>query len=285
MASGSGTKLRAFGELIRLDLTFGAGFFLVAGEIVALGGMPPLSIAVPGFFALFFISGSANISNDYFDREVDRINLPTRPLPSGRVSVRELWVLFSLCSVIGLACAWLLGPVVFALSVSFWALSLLYNIRLKEYGVFGNLVVATCVGMTVILGGIAAGVVNGVVVTLGLLAFFFDMGEEIAADAMDVKGDEVRSSASLAKSRGRAPALRLSAVFFGIFLALSLVPYAGGWLGTDYLILVGLLDLFIIGCVLALVRSPTTDEGRVQIRRLYLVWGAFMVVFALSRVL
>lgn len=285
MVSGIGAKLRAYGELIRLDLAFGAGFFVVAGEIAALGGVPPLPLAAFGFFALFFISGSANISNDYFDREVDRINLPSRPLPSGRVSVQELWALFAVCSAIGLACAWLISPVVFGLSLFFWALSLLYNIRLKEFGVSGNLVVATCVGMTVILGGIAAGAVNGIVVTLGLLAFFFDLGEEIAADAMDVKGDEARSSASLAKQRGREFALRLSASFFGIFWALSFLPYAAGWLGVDYLVLALALDLFMAWCVLSLVRSATTDDGRVQIRRLYLAWGVFMVVFAISRVL
>lgn len=278
-------KLRAYGELIRLDLAFGAGFFLVAGEIFSLGGMPPFSLVVPGFFSLFLISGSANISNDYFDREVDRINLPSRPLPSGRVSVQELWTLFFICSATGLASAWLISPEVFILVLFFWVLSLLYNIRLKEYGIFGNLVVATCVGMTVILGGIAAGAVNGVVLTFGLLAFFFDLGEEIAADAMDMKGDEARSGQSLAGKRGRTPALWFAAFFFFIFWILTIVPYAAGWLGKDYLILTALLDLFMIGCVLSLVRSVGTEEGRVQIQRLYLGWGVFMVVFALSRVL
>ncbi|HUT38983.1 MAG TPA: UbiA family prenyltransferase [Methanoregula sp.] len=99
-----------------------------------------------GFLALFFISGSANISNDYFDRDVDRINLPTRPLPSGRISVRELWILFFLFTTAGLAAAALLGPLVLALVAVFWGIALLYNMKFKEYGVFGNLIVATCVG-------------------------------------------------------------------------------------------------------------------------------------------
>lgn len=285
MASGIVTKLMTCAELIRIDLAFGAGFFLVAGEIFALGGIPPVPLVFFGFFALFFISGSANISNDYFDCGVDRINLPARPLPSGRITVRELVLLFAVCSATGLACAWLIGPVVFLLSAFFWALSLLYNIRLKEYGPAGNLVVATCVGMTVILGGIAAGAVNGVVIVFGFLAFFFDLGEEIAADAMDTKGDEVRSGRSFAASRGRSFALRLSSLFFLIFWALTFVPLAAGWLGADYLVLAAALDLFMIWCVAALVRSGSAEEGRVQVRRLYLGWGVFMVVFVLSRIL
>lgn len=92
----TGSKLSACADLIRIDLALGAGFFLVAGQILATGGLPPTGPVLLGFLTLFFISGSANISNDSFDRDVDRINLPSRPLPSGRISVRELWTLFSL---------------------------------------------------------------------------------------------------------------------------------------------------------------------------------------------
>ncbi len=49
MGFGIGTKLRACAELIRLDLAFGAGFFLVAGEILAAGGLPPLRLGSPVF--------------------------------------------------------------------------------------------------------------------------------------------------------------------------------------------------------------------------------------------
>lgn len=151
MKPGIRAKLRACAELIRLDLALGAGIFFVAGEILAFGGLPPLSRVLPGFMSLFFISGSANISNDYFDRDVDRINLPTRPLPSGRISVRELWVLFLIFSIAGLTTAAFLGPLVLALIIIFWGLALLYNIRLKASGFMGNLIVATCVAMTFVL--------------------------------------------------------------------------------------------------------------------------------------
>jgi hypothetical protein len=45
--------------------------------------------------------------------------------------------------------------------------------------------------MTFIFGRITAGAINGVVMTFAILSFFFDLGEEIAADAMDVKGDQL----------------------------------------------------------------------------------------------
>jgi geranylgeranylglycerol-phosphate geranylgeranyltransferase len=76
MAYGTNTRLRASAKLIRMDLARGAGFFLVTGEILATGGRPPAGKALSGFLTLFFISGSAYIPNDYFERDVDRISLP-----------------------------------------------------------------------------------------------------------------------------------------------------------------------------------------------------------------
>jgi geranylgeranylglycerol-phosphate geranylgeranyltransferase len=103
---------------------------------------------------------------------------------------------------VGLASAALLGPTVLALAAAVWGVALLYNVRLKEAGLFGSQVVAFCVSMTVIFGGAAAGAVNGLVLTFGALAFLFDLGEEIASNAMDVEGDSLRSSRSIAARSG-----------------------------------------------------------------------------------
>jgi geranylgeranylglycerol-phosphate geranylgeranyltransferase len=285
MTSSTVTKIRASADLVRMDLALGAGFFLVAGEILAAGGLPPIHQVLLGFLTLFFISGSANISNDYFDREVDRINLPSRPLPSGRISVRELLVLFVLFTAAGLTTAAFLGSLVLALVSFLWVIAFLYNMKLKESGFFGNLIVATCLGMIFILAGILAGTLNGVVLTFAALAFFFDLGEEIAGDAMDVKGDQVRSSKSLAKRWGRDRAMRISGLMFGVFVLLTLLPFLMGWLGYDYLILIAITDLWMIFCSRNLMRCQMIEEGRVQIRRLYLAWGLFVFVFAVTRIL
>jgi len=285
MVRSTGIKLRAYGELIRLDLAFGAGFFVIAGEVFATGGLPPIPLIAAGFIALLFISGSANIANDYFDREVDRINRPLRPLPSGRVTVREVWALFALASGIGIAAAAFLGPQVLVPAVLLWGLSFLYNLRIKEYGFFGNLVVAFCVGMTVIIGGLAAGNPGGIVLVFGALAFFFDLGEEIAADTMDLEGDQVRSSRSIAGTRGRTFSLLLSMLPFGIFIALVPVPFFLGRAGYGYLAIAAAFDLWMIWCVVNLAADRSIAEGHAWIRRLYLSWGIFMIAAVISSLL
>ncbi|WP_245920498.1 UbiA family prenyltransferase [Methanospirillum stamsii] len=278
-------KLFACADLIRMDLAIGAGFFLVAGEILVTGGLPPIQQVILGFLTLFFISGSANISNDYFDREVDKINLPSRPLPSGWITIRELWAFFSLFTILGFVTASLLGPEVLILVFLLWGIAFFYNMKFKECGFFGNFIVAFCLGMIFILAGILAGTINGVILTFAGLAFFFDLGEEVASDVMDVKGDEIRSSKSIAKRWGKDKAMVVSGLMFVVFFLLTLIPFLMGWLWYDYLILALIMDLWMIICVIKLMRNETTDKGRVQIRRLYLTWGLFVFVFAFSRIL
>jgi geranylgeranylglycerol-phosphate geranylgeranyltransferase len=278
-------KARAILDLVRMDLVFGAGIFVVAGEIFGLGGLPPLKAALLGFLTGFFISGSANISNDYFDRDVDRINSPGRPLPSGRISAVELWTLSFLFAAAGLAAAALLGSLVLVLAAAVWGIALLYNMRFKEMGLLGNLTVAFCVAMTVIIGGATIGVINGIVLTFAALAFLFDLGEEIAADAMDVIGDELRSSKSIAKRKNKNYALRLSGVIFIIFIILSFLPFLMGWLGYVYLLLIVVTDLCISYLSSRLILSNTIEEGRIQIRRLYLTWGMFVLAFIFTRLI
>ena len=76
-------KARGILQILRPELPFAAGVCVILGEIVALGGLPPFREAMLGFVCGFFLSGSAIVLNDYFDLEVDRVNTPERPLPSG----------------------------------------------------------------------------------------------------------------------------------------------------------------------------------------------------------
>ena len=42
-----------------------------------------------GFFTGFLLCAAAMAINDYYDRGIDAVNEPTRPIPSGLVTVRE----------------------------------------------------------------------------------------------------------------------------------------------------------------------------------------------------
>ena len=102
---------------------------------------------------------------------------------------------------------------------------------------------------------------------------------------MDVKGDVLRSSSSIAKRKGRVYALHLSAGILAIFILLTLIPFLMGWLGYSYLLLILAADLLMASFSYRLIRSSTIEEGRSAIRHLYLTWGMFVAAFILANLI
>lgn len=93
------------------------------------------------------VCGTSQAANDWFDRHVDAINEPQRPIPSGRVPGRWglglaiVWTALSL--VVGaLLGVWVLVATVFGLALA-WAYSA-PPFRLKLNGWFGNTAVGLC---------------------------------------------------------------------------------------------------------------------------------------------
>ena len=93
------------------------------------------------------ICGTSQIVNDWFDRHVDAINEPDRPIPSGRVP-GKLGLYFAIVwTTLSLAVAALLGPWVMAAAVVGVLLAWAYSappFRLKKNGWWGNAAVGLC---------------------------------------------------------------------------------------------------------------------------------------------
>ena len=114
-----------------------AGGLLFDDWAVILGGV---LLAGP------LVCGSSQVVNDWFDRHVDAINEPHRPIPSGRVPGRwGLWFAI-VWSALSMAVAWQLGPWVFGATVVGMVLAWAYSAppRLKRNGWWGNTAVAAC---------------------------------------------------------------------------------------------------------------------------------------------
>jgi chlorophyll synthase len=85
--------------------------------------------------------------NDWFDRHVDAINEPNRPIPSGRMPGRWGLYIAILWSLLSLGCAAALGSWVLSAAVGGLGLAWAYSappIRLKQNGWWGNLACAIC---------------------------------------------------------------------------------------------------------------------------------------------
>src|SRR4030043_124773 len=93
---------------MRLKNSIIMGLAVLIGEIIAYPGLF-LQPAVFGFLTAFTLTGAAMAINDYFDRYVDAVNEPERPLPKGLVSPGSAVSFSAFLSVLGLASAFVLG--------------------------------------------------------------------------------------------------------------------------------------------------------------------------------
>jgi chlorophyll/bacteriochlorophyll a synthase len=93
------------------------------------------------------VCATSQAVNDWFDREVDAINEPHRPIPSGRIPGR--WGLYVAIAwtLLSLVAAWALGPWVFAAAAVGLVLAWAYSappLRLKQNGWWGNAACGLC---------------------------------------------------------------------------------------------------------------------------------------------
>jgi chlorophyll synthase len=141
------------------------------------------------------ICATSQAVNDWYDRHVDAINEPNRPIPSGRIPGR-----WGLRIAVGwtsgsLLLAWSLGPWVFNAAALGMALAWAYSappLRLKQRGWWGPASVALCyegltwfTGATVMRGGFP----NGKIVLVAALYSFGAIGIMVLNDFKAVEGD------------------------------------------------------------------------------------------------
>jgi geranylgeranylglycerol-phosphate geranylgeranyltransferase len=277
-------KIKGLIELLRPELPFAAGICVIIGEIITLGNLPSLSELFLGFMWGFFLSGSAMILNDFFDIEVDKVNAPNRPLPSGLISSSTAIVFTIIITLLGLVASFFINRVAILLYIIFWVIGFLYNWKLKEKRLLGNLFVSSSVAITIILGGVVVGNPwNKAVVIFSTMLFIFDLGEEIAADAMDIEGDKKRNIKSIAILMGREKALYISFLLFIIYVVLSFLPVILGLFGISYLIVISLTNIMILFWGIKLIKSQTIKEGRIYVRRLYLsgILGLLLIIVSM----
>jgi geranylgeranylglycerol-phosphate geranylgeranyltransferase len=194
--------------------------------------------------------------------------------------------LFAAASAAGLAAAARLGAVPLAIGAAFWLAGLLYNWKLKETGLPGNLTVSACLAALFVFGGAAAGAPwQPLVWSFAGIIFFFDLGEELGGGVMDMEGDRVRGTRSVALRLGRRTALLLACLAFAVSITIGLLPLLLGWLRALDFLPILVMDGLVIFFTTRLVRSRTPREGRASLRGNSLGASLCLLVFVLLRLM
>jgi chlorophyll synthase len=176
------------------------------------------------------VCASSQAVNDWFDRHVDAINEPNRPIPSGRMPGRWGLGIAIAWTVLSLFWATLMGPWGFAACALAIALSWAYSappVRLKNNGWCGNS--AWLTGTAVMLGGAWPGPHS---VALALLYSVGAHGIMTLNDFKAIEGDRRMGVASLPVQLGAHGAARMACLFMlvpQVVVALLLAHWQLPW--------------------------------------------------------
>lgn len=148
-------KLLGFLRLARPANIVTAISDILAGVAIAgyATGVFQLSDAVLLVVATIGLYGGGVVFNDFFDADLDRIERPERPIPSGLISSKEAGVLGTLLLMAGVAAAFGVSAFpsgVIALLIAIAAL--VYDKWGKHHSIFGPLNMGLCRGLNLLLG-------------------------------------------------------------------------------------------------------------------------------------
>ena len=153
-------RLTAFLRLIRPINCLMMGFAIIIGASLASGDFlssQTLSKLLLGFITAFTLTGASMAINDYYDREIDAINEPSRPIPSGLVKPREALIFALFLTLAGFLAASLTSVQCLIIAVIAWIIFVTYTTRGKRTGLPGNFLVSACVAIPFIYGSFTVG--------------------------------------------------------------------------------------------------------------------------------
>ena len=236
-------------------------------------------------------SGTCQMLNDYFDRDLDEINEPWRPIPGGEISLKSATILIAVWSILSIVVGYLIHPLI-ALYVVIGIINAhLYSanpIKLKKRLWAGNIIVAVSY---LVIPWIAGEIAYNPEFTLQSLspslvvATLFTIsstGTMTINDFKSVEGDRQIGVKTLPVAFGDRNAATIAAVLIntGQLLASAYMFMLGQ---TTFALIVALLIIPQFYMQFSLVKSPKTMDVRYNaIAQNFLVAGMLVCALAIK---
>ncbi|MBI2648874.1 MAG: geranylgeranylglycerol-phosphate geranylgeranyltransferase [Thaumarchaeota archaeon] len=240
------------------------GFAVIVGAFVSKAQSLTFQNLFLGFLTGFSICAYSMVINDIYDIEVDRVNQPNRPLPSGRMTGRGARFLSIFMLGIGVISSIFTGLLLaVAVALAYAILSWTYNFRAKKYGLVGNVIVASSLAIPFIYGGVVAvgEILNSLLLFMALTSFLAGVGREVVKAMADTAGDAKRGVRSVAISRGMGSASAVGAVLFLLAIVTSIIPVIEGLASEFYMFGVLIPDIIFIYLAVSILRRPVPENA------------------------
>jgi 4-hydroxybenzoate polyprenyltransferase len=280
---------------------------MASGGLTAIGAAPRESwswwlVIYPALGALMaaVLNAASNGLNQIFDLEIDRINKPKRPLPSGRLSLREAWVFTGVTFAAAWMLAWLVAPrgrhECFWLVVAATAITSLYSVppfRTKRLGIWANVTIAIPRGaMLKVAGWSSVKTIVGIEPWyIGAIFGLFLLGATTTKDFADMEGDRLGGCRTLPIQFGvRRAAWMISPSFVVPFLMIPVGAFAHILTGNFYLLQVlgSVMTAYGIYVCYLMLRRPeelAVEENHVSWAHMYRMMFVAQIGFALAYLL
>ncbi len=208
------------------------------------------------------VCATSQVVNDWFDRDVDAINEPNRPIPSGRIPGRWGLYIGILWTLISAAVATQLGPWGFGAAMVGLVLAWAYSApptRLKKNGWFGNTAcafsyegLAWTTGAAVMVGGAMPDTRS---LALALIYSIGAHGIMTLNDFKSIVGDRKMGIASLPVQLGVQGAARLASVVMAVS-QIAVVVLLAMWGRVTYAVVIAVLLAIQIVLMIRFLKKP-----------------------------
>lgn len=263
-------KLRGFLQLTRPMNCLMMGFAVIVGASL----VSPLNFTINlllGFTTSFALTAASMAINDYYDREIDAINEPNRPIPRGDVSPKEALIFAVALSTIGLIAAFETNMPSLLVAVTALIISISYITKGKGTGLPGNFLVSATVVIPFIYGGLTVGQIETSTLLFVAIAFLSNTGREVTKGIVDVEGDRSHKIRTIAVTYGERTAAAAAVVFSFLAVCLSPLPWLWGLVSDWFLPPVILTDIGMLVSSILLLRNYSRKNAK-RTKNLSLIW-------------
>ena len=216
-----------------------------------------------GALTAFTLSGASMAINDYCDYEIDKINEPNRPLPSGVVKLEESLFLAAVMMLIGLVASLLINWKILLIALISISVSTIYAFRGKQTGLPGNMLVSFCVAIPFIYGSlIVSDIIDLKILLFSAMAFLSNIGREVTKGIVDVSGDRIKNMRTVAVIYGEKVAAAVASSMILSAVILSAVPPIIGIVSAWFIPFVAITDIGFILSSMMLIRNPTRQNAK-----------------------
>ena len=247
-------KLKAVVKISRPSNVLISTLTIFIGVIIFSKDEINIALAIIAGLCGGLIDAGGNIINDYFDVEIDRINKPERPLPSGSISKHEALALYIISTLTGIILGLNLDTISSAIVILSALVLFMYSFRLKFIPLVGNFTIAFMTGLAFIFAGSVAGNFKSALIPASF-AFLINLGREIIKDIEDIEGDMKCGIKTLPIVSGTRMAVLITNLSLITLILVTPIPYLLKFYNLYYLLTVIAVDIVLIYVILSLMTN------------------------------